>query len=643
MKSRTGIIVALLGLGSALVGCSEKESETCGYWSKKLTSPSKMKMALEKVAKLKCTDALPTLEALFEEGTFRNEILIAASRIGDGTTANGIVVKALLDPDTATRAAELAKDWRVKEATPILREIVTGKPANMEDKERKKQLRSLKKVKGNALEALLKVAKGEELEGLLIELAGAPVGAQGIKVNRIAIEQLGEMRSEKAIPTLIRAAFVETEEGQLYGQVRLALSRVGAPVVPHLIKAMQGKDEELMKWAAEQDVSEWRVSGAGECRVCAQRCTPETANRADCAKLTELETKLAAIPPMAVLDEIKTAEERIPKKQERALLERDIKALKEEQRCDWCAAGQKLTQLLMDTMDPRIAAPAVANLAQDFKAMGPPNMTDSESAMWRASQFNRFQFLRWGLAHVDASGQVEALAKMLADDTLDSDRLNYAAHVLSGIGTKEAQETLLAWFSKQSLTTSDRELASMLLDSVGTAVGPETVGAFDTLWKQRLAEETAFIAEKKLKDVKKLPYLNRRAKDERLLANLAVVSACKSDADCLITRLNSGKHWEVLKAAYLLARDGMGDGAKVRAGLIQAYREVANAGLDAGEAHTRRTVLIMALARRADDKTGFEMLKLAELHEPPKSAQDAFWRSELQTRGNYLSRRAPAK
>lgn len=237
--------VVLFGLvASPLAGCFESEEPTCEYWVPKLTSAVKADKALSMVEELKCKDALPTLEQLFSEGHQRTKIIRIVKLIDDRAGATGIIKKALKKRETVKLAAGIVVDWKLDAAKPELIEILT-KDNMTESRE-------------TALKALLTIDKAENHEDVLIKLAGADMNQQGPKVNAMAIEELGNMRSKKAIPTLIRAAFMRTTRGgKVYQGVRKAMAQVGPAVIEPLLETAAGKNEELKKYCSENGIFEW--------------------------------------------------------------------------------------------------------------------------------------------------------------------------------------------------------------------------------------------------------------------------------------------------------------------------------------------------------------------------------------------------
>ncbi len=238
-------------LALGLVGCFEQEQDTCEYWSGKLTSASQIDKALSKVDELQCKEAVPTLEKLFNEGQYQERILRIVKSIGDQKAAAPILKKALTIRDTSKLAASIVSDWKLAEAKPELEQILTGT--------------AMPKFREEALKALLTFEKPENIEDLLIQLAGDDPNMQGILVNKLAVEKLSEMKSAKAVPVLVKAAFMRTARGEkVYRFAREGLAASGGAATEMLIKTVLGENEELKAYARENGIYDWEWNASPE-------------------------------------------------------------------------------------------------------------------------------------------------------------------------------------------------------------------------------------------------------------------------------------------------------------------------------------------------------------------------------------------
>jgi hypothetical protein len=250
MKTARVAAVALVSM-ILVSGCFDKEEPTCDYWVPKLTSAQRGDKAMEMVSELRCAAAIPTLSQMFDDGQFPERILRTLKQIDDKAAATPILKRALLTRDTGKLAASIVADWKVKEARPELEQVLTGT--------------ALPKQRMEALDALLSITKPEEIEDLLITLAGDDPNLQGLEVNRRAIELLGELSSQKAAPVLVNAAFMRDNKGGMaYQASRVALARIGPVAVPLLIATIEGKNEALKAAARDNGVLDWEWQAGPE-------------------------------------------------------------------------------------------------------------------------------------------------------------------------------------------------------------------------------------------------------------------------------------------------------------------------------------------------------------------------------------------
>ena len=243
MRTLSGSLCAAM-LALALVGCFEQEEPTCAYWVPKMLSPAKGEKALKMVEELRCVDGIATLEQMFDDGQGREEVLRSLTLIGNREKATPILRKALMTRDAGKLAASIVGDWRLVAARGELHRILTTDVLPRHRKE--------------ALAALLSFEKARNIESLLITLAGNDPSVQGIHVNRIAVEQLGNLASPRAVPVLLRALFLKDARGaKIYQAARLALVKAGAPAVEALGKTLLGDNKELEEYAQANGIMPW--------------------------------------------------------------------------------------------------------------------------------------------------------------------------------------------------------------------------------------------------------------------------------------------------------------------------------------------------------------------------------------------------
>ena len=252
----SGVVLVVLGCFSLLPlsGCFDQEEPTCEYWVPKLTTATRGEKALDQVQELKCAQALPILEKMFEDGQFRDEIVRATKEIDDRNGGARILKKAILTRDVGKLALSIVSDWRLAAARSELLEILTGP--------------GLPKSRLDALKALLTFAEPGGLEDVLIGLAEEDPDIQGIEVNNLAVEKLGEIASVKAVPTIIKNAFRKSSQGgSIYLTARVALSSVGKPAIDALLKVVAGEDAAMNEYAKTYCLEMYKLSLGEACSL----------------------------------------------------------------------------------------------------------------------------------------------------------------------------------------------------------------------------------------------------------------------------------------------------------------------------------------------------------------------------------------
>ncbi len=239
-----GALAAAVALG--LGGCERDNPNECSYWIKRLDNPSRVEEALTQIGSMHCTEAVPKLVQMFDQGQMRDRVLATLRDVGDRKAAAEVFSRAIRIKELSAKAAVMAGDMRLNGARGALEEILR---TNRNPSARKP-----------ALEALLKIVDDKkELEDLLVSLLEADPAIQGLWVNAKAAEILGEIRSVKAIEPLIVGMFVRTADGrEIYQACRLALDQIGPPAVPPLIEAIEGKYKPLLDYVERRHLPKWR-------------------------------------------------------------------------------------------------------------------------------------------------------------------------------------------------------------------------------------------------------------------------------------------------------------------------------------------------------------------------------------------------
>jgi len=502
-----------------LGGCFDKEEDTCTYWVPKVMQPAFTDRAIDKIADMGCHQALVDLESLFDDGQFQTRILRTVKQIGDKQGGAGILRKGLLLGSTSKLAASIVQDWRLADAKPELETILTT--------------RNLPKNREVALRALLSFTRPATIEDLLLDLAAEDPNLQGINVNRRAVEELGKLRSVRAIPTVLRSLFVTDQAGKsIYQSARQALAQIGPAVFDPLIAVAQKKDAEFLKWSVEQGLLEWQ----------------------------------------------------------------------------W-RMGPELTQVLVDTLEPRVAKEVVALMALPIAT--PLGISEQMKEKWRTAQINRYTVSMTGLGSISGGLPLEGLLAMVRDPMADmiNQRMK-SASALALQGTKPARDGLMQIFTHKE---TKEIFKAPYLQPLTQSLGFDALPAFD----KAVRKASARVAD--------------GLKNPKVSAYLGVVRACKNNPDCYIQKLKSPNRHEAIKAAVILGH-GLGDDATVQTALIRAFLDAPRKDAD-----LRRFPLV-ALLRRASAQTGDEMLKIAR----NMGRGEDYWQNELTAYGHWLKSKAPA-
>ncbi|MCA9521473.1 MAG: HEAT repeat domain-containing protein, partial [Myxococcales bacterium] len=227
--------VSVALLFAMVVAACGPSPESCEYWKDKLQKMDKLDKAVREVGDKKCKGVFKELEKVWDTGRIRDRVLQAVKKINDPKGAEALIIKALGDTRSGAIAAYLVRDWKIKAAEPALKKVVRNDGAEPF-------------VKAANLKALLSFGKKEH-EDFLLEVLKTNPDQQGIALNRIAAQALGEIRSVKAVPYLINALYMEQGKQNAYGEASLALVRMSKEAAPMLIKSLEGKNEILNAYA----------------------------------------------------------------------------------------------------------------------------------------------------------------------------------------------------------------------------------------------------------------------------------------------------------------------------------------------------------------------------------------------------------
>lgn len=225
-------------------GCFKGEEDTCEYWTQRLEKSADVDRAMRKVAQLRCSAALPILKKYYEDGQFQEAVLQTTKEIGDHQGAIEILRMALRSSTQAKLAATIIADWKMKEMKDDLLKILSD-DAMVSNREA-------------ALDALLALEDPKSLEDALIRLANGDANLQGVEVTARAIQELGKIRSEKAVPVLLKDVYLRTNKGfEVYRDARRALAEIGTGVPEAALKVLTGDAPEVREFTRAIGVQDW--------------------------------------------------------------------------------------------------------------------------------------------------------------------------------------------------------------------------------------------------------------------------------------------------------------------------------------------------------------------------------------------------
>jgi hypothetical protein len=213
------------------------------------TTKDVLAKATEEEAKIKLQAQLEDIESDLGKLNERFEAAIAPSL--------KILNKGLEQKGTSADSASLIEDWHKAGV------LSSWKKDGIDIEQ------TLRKVVGDntygqgqtiAIKALSQIqASPKANEDLYIKLLNADVNSQGIDVFRVAVEQLGKMRSSKGLEQIIRSLFIRNQrKDEAFSVARVALSHIGQSAVPAVVNTLSGQNEAFNAWAKQNDVKKWQ-------------------------------------------------------------------------------------------------------------------------------------------------------------------------------------------------------------------------------------------------------------------------------------------------------------------------------------------------------------------------------------------------
>jgi len=251
MRLTARVVTALLC--ATLVGaCSKGDPNDPQTWVKQLGSeePSAKLVALEKLRDLGDRSVAQAVVPLLQES---GEVKVAAvktlAKIGDAS-----IVPALIDAiDFGVGAGSDPAIKRANEANKEIAELL-GKLGD------KAAVEPLAKLAERSKDSYARIAAINALGELgdaravpkLVEIA-MDEGNEPY-VNKKAVQALGNIGDPGAVPAIKKMLFHERKGISFYAESSFAAYQIGIKAAEPLLAVLEGKDEELNKWADEHDI-----------------------------------------------------------------------------------------------------------------------------------------------------------------------------------------------------------------------------------------------------------------------------------------------------------------------------------------------------------------------------------------------------
>jgi hypothetical protein len=259
-------------------GCSHGEESECSKYVS-LLGGDNPRAVFEQISEKKCQDAVPILKEMFDpkQGKYNKEIIRVVSDIWDPSAKqfkaeaakftkkkalySDVLRLALQSPETAVVAASNIAEWKLTElkedlATTLREDLKNSQPRYAP-------------AYSPALGALTSENMGgfqAAHEDIYLALLNSSPDIQGIEVNKLAANALGEIRSKnpEAIKALIRGIFLVSKDGgTVFKESLRSLLMVGPDVAPYLVAIVQSEpgDEAVLymeEFAVKNAISEWK-------------------------------------------------------------------------------------------------------------------------------------------------------------------------------------------------------------------------------------------------------------------------------------------------------------------------------------------------------------------------------------------------
>ena len=237
----------------ALLGCESDDPTKPEYWISQLKSTQRAN-AIQKIGAMgsaggeqaKVAHAvIPHLLRLYNADKNRGDIVPTLVQMkATGPEVTSLMLQAIIDANEMAAAAAAADYLGEAGAKEHVRDLLAVLDTEMDDQ-----------VKAASLRSVAKFADPSTVDDL-IRVLDRPVDSQWIHLNALACKALGEIgapAADKALPHLVKGIFLRDKFSRMsFRDCSVALLKFGAAAGPALTAAVDGSDEELVKWSQAQ-------------------------------------------------------------------------------------------------------------------------------------------------------------------------------------------------------------------------------------------------------------------------------------------------------------------------------------------------------------------------------------------------------
>ncbi len=222
------------------------EGKPASYWVKKLTDVQLKQDAVKALMELKDKSVIPQLVELFKKDkSLRADIAEILGVLGDKSVAPTLLEGLVFE--VSNNIQEQRENDRINE------KILGALAAMQEESAKPAIIKLLSSTSAPVLAAAVraeKVFKDKNAVDALISIIRNDNLSKAIRSDAIFV--LGEIGDPKAVPSLIRAMYIE-RQGTVYPEANEALQKIGKAAVPDLVKTLLGKNEEVRQIAEKSN------------------------------------------------------------------------------------------------------------------------------------------------------------------------------------------------------------------------------------------------------------------------------------------------------------------------------------------------------------------------------------------------------